>query len=87
MCNNLSGPTKLVCCREVSSIKGVCYKRFHCTYTMCMQYLAFSPVVQTLNVYPHTYVRTYVRMCVHMCVLTCIRNGLTGTIVLYLSFL
>ena len=62
MCNNLSGPTKLVCCREVSSIKGVCYKRFHCTYTMCMQYLAFSPVVRTLNVYTH--IRMYV--CVYI---------------------
>ena len=31
MCNNISGPTELVCYREVSAIKGVCYKRFHCT--------------------------------------------------------
>ena len=30
MCNNLYGPTKVVCYREVSAIKGVCYKRIHC---------------------------------------------------------
>ena len=32
MHSNLSGPTKAVCYREVFTIRGVCYKRFHCMY-------------------------------------------------------
>ena len=31
MCNNLRGPTKVVCYRGGSAIKGVSYKRFYCT--------------------------------------------------------
>ena len=29
MHDNVSGATKAVCYREVSTIRGVCYKRFH----------------------------------------------------------
>ena len=39
MCNNLSGPTKLVCYREVSAIKEVCCKRFHCMCPGCKEYM------------------------------------------------
>ena len=28
--STVSGPTKVVCCREVFTIGGVCYKRFLC---------------------------------------------------------
>ena len=31
MHGNLSGPPKAVCYTEVSNIRGVCCKRFHCT--------------------------------------------------------
>ena len=31
MHSNISGPTKAVCYREVSTIGGICYRRFHCT--------------------------------------------------------
>ena len=34
MHSNLFGPTKAVCYGEVSTVKGVCYKRFHCTYIL-----------------------------------------------------
>ena len=34
MYGNASGPTKAVCYREVSTIRGVCYKRFHCIKIM-----------------------------------------------------
>ena len=34
MHSNLCGPTKAVCYREVSTIRGVCFKRFHCTYIL-----------------------------------------------------
>ena len=52
MYNDLSGPTKAVCYREVFTIRGVCEKRSHCV-SLCM--------------YVCTYVHTYVCMLyIHM---------------------
>ena len=35
--SNLSGPIQAVCYREVSTIRGVCYKWFHCTVNHALQ--------------------------------------------------
>ena len=40
MHSNISGPTKAVCYREVTAIRGVCYKRFHCMYSSYMPSLS-----------------------------------------------
>lgn len=40
MHSNLSGPTKVVCCREVSVIRGVCFKRFNFKVACLLECLA-----------------------------------------------
>ena len=36
MHGNVSGATKAVCYREVSTIRVVCYKRSHCIQLLCV---------------------------------------------------
>ena len=51
MCPYLSGPTQvyyIVCCREVSAVRGVCYKRLHCILHVrmagvCVNYIQEVP--------------------------------------------
>ena len=70
--SNLSGPTKAVCYREVSTIRGVCYKRLPCTpnplhtHTASILCAVSQTHLYTCTVHIHTYTRAYTAILMYL---------------------
>ena len=79
---NLSGPTKTVHYREVSTVRGVCYKRFHCT-VLFMDYSVLKEVCMlalpllkmwyvrmfSVDMHLNMFVHVYDFVCMYVCIL------------------
>ena len=76
--SNLSGPTKVVCyiystCREVFSVRGVCYEKFLCIYKyaynmMCIRILtqcSLCALSQELHVLHILSMHVFTDLCVY----------------------
>ena len=69
MDSNLSEPTKAVCYREVSTVKGVCYKRFHCTHVQVACVRMYTQVACVCMYVQVACVCMYIQgsMCMYVC--------------------